>query len=218
MTLKTLTSLNKKDRPLFLCDNSIGVYPSVSSLSDYSIWRSWRLFYPCDHSIWSIWAHCPQILLSLRKNGQEESRLLNLRRLRSSRDPLGFLDIIREEKGTQTQTFGSGYPPVGWGFSTWRGGGRKVRYVPRNQGNQTLLAGYPRILPGYPGGAQKVWEKKVCVQFSFPTLVLLPGSMRVHTHTNSMICPRYQNDYMQLFLFSEIHFLKITSTLTFLNP
>ena len=40
---------------------------------------------PCDHSIWGIWVPCPQILLSLRKNGQEESRLLNLRRLRSSR-------------------------------------------------------------------------------------------------------------------------------------
>ena len=66
--------------------------------------------------------------------------------------------IIREEKGTQTQTFGSVYPPVGWGFSTWRGGGRKVRYAPRNQGNHTL-AGYPRILPGYPGGARKCWGK-----------------------------------------------------------
>ena len=72
-------------RLFFLSDNSIWSYPSVSSLSDYSIWRSWRLFYTCDHSIWSIWVHCPQILLSLRKNGQEESRLLSLRRLRSSR-------------------------------------------------------------------------------------------------------------------------------------
>ena len=45
---------------------------------------------------------------------------------------------IREEKGTQTQTFWSGCPPVGWGSSTWRGGGRKVRYVRRNQGNQTF--------------------------------------------------------------------------------
>ena len=46
---------------------------SVSSLSDYSIW------------IWGIWVQCPQISVSLRKNGQEESRLLNLRRLGSSR-------------------------------------------------------------------------------------------------------------------------------------
>ena len=30
-----------------------------------------------------------------------------------------------------------------------------------------FLAGYPGILPGYPGGARKVWEKK-CVQFSSP--------------------------------------------------
>ena len=39
-SLKTLTSLNKEVRPFFLCDNSIWGYPSVSSLSDYSIWRS----------------------------------------------------------------------------------------------------------------------------------------------------------------------------------
>ena len=39
-SLKTLTSLNKEVRPFFLSDNSIWSYPSVSSLSDYSIWRS----------------------------------------------------------------------------------------------------------------------------------------------------------------------------------
>ena len=42
--LKTLTSLNKEVRPFFLSDNSIWRFPSVSSLSDYSIWRSRRLF------------------------------------------------------------------------------------------------------------------------------------------------------------------------------
>ena len=30
--------------------------------------------------------------------------------------------------------------------------------------------------------------------------------------------PRHQNDYMQQFLFSGIHFLKITITITFLIP
>ena len=43
-TLKTLTSLNKEVKPFFLGENSIWSYPSVSSLSDYSIWRSCRLF------------------------------------------------------------------------------------------------------------------------------------------------------------------------------
>ena len=43
-TLKTLTSLNKEVRPFFLSDDSIWGLPSVSSLSDYSIWRSWGLF------------------------------------------------------------------------------------------------------------------------------------------------------------------------------
>ena len=36
-TLKTLTSLNKEVRPFFLSDNRIWSFPSVSSLSDYSI-------------------------------------------------------------------------------------------------------------------------------------------------------------------------------------
>ena len=43
-SLKTLTSLNKESRPFSLGDKSIWSFPSVSSLSDYSIWRSWRLF------------------------------------------------------------------------------------------------------------------------------------------------------------------------------
>ena len=40
VTLKTPTSLNKEVRPFFLGDNSIWSFPSVSSLSDYSTWRS----------------------------------------------------------------------------------------------------------------------------------------------------------------------------------
>ena len=43
-SLKTLTSLNKEVRPFFLSDNGIWSFPSVSSLSDYSSWRSWGLF------------------------------------------------------------------------------------------------------------------------------------------------------------------------------
>ena len=43
-TLKSLASLNKEVRPFFLGDNTISSLPSVSSLSDYSIWRSLGLF------------------------------------------------------------------------------------------------------------------------------------------------------------------------------
>ena len=39
-SLKTLTSLNKEARPFFLSDNRIWSFPSVSSLSEYSVWRS----------------------------------------------------------------------------------------------------------------------------------------------------------------------------------
>ena len=42
-TLKSLTSLDKESRPCVLGDNIIWSFPSVSSLSDYSIWRSCRL-------------------------------------------------------------------------------------------------------------------------------------------------------------------------------
>ena len=38
--LKTLTSLNKEVRPFSLSDNSIWRFPSFSSLSDSSNWRS----------------------------------------------------------------------------------------------------------------------------------------------------------------------------------
>ena len=77
--------------------------------------------------------------------------------------------IVREEKGTQTQTFLFGYLRVTWGSSTWRGGGPKVRYVLRNAGKPNFLPGYPGFLPGYPGGARKVWEAKKFV-FNFRPL------------------------------------------------
>ena len=41
-------------------------------------------------------------------------------------------------------------------FHVRGGGGQQVRYVPRNQENQTFWAGYAGILRGYPGGARKV--------------------------------------------------------------
>ena len=51
-----------------------------------------------------------------------------------------------------------------------KGGGQKVRYVPRNPGNQTFLAGYPGILPGYPAKkAPEKFEKKRFV-FNFRPL------------------------------------------------
>ena len=67
---------------------------------------------------------------------------------------------IREEKGTQTQTFGSGDLPVGWGSSTWRDGGQKVRYVPRNPGKPNFLAGYPGIFAGISLKCPKSLRKK----------------------------------------------------------
>ena len=76
----------------------------------------------------------------------------------------GFLDctrdFFREEKGTQTQTFWSGYLRVGWGSSTWRGGGQKVRYVLRNPGKPNFWAGYPGILGGISRGRPRSSTRK----------------------------------------------------------
>ena len=68
--------------------------------------------------------------------------------------------LYREEKGTQTQTFGSGYLLVGWGASTLRGGSQKVRYVLPNPGKPNFLAGYPGILPGYPAKSPKSLRRR----------------------------------------------------------
>ena len=51
------------------------------------------------------------------------------------------------------------HKPKLWGPDIfWWGGGR-------NPGKTNFLAGYPGILPAYPGDAQKVGEKQACVKF-----------------------------------------------------
>ena len=63
---------------------------------------------------------------------------------------------------------------MGWGSSTRRGGGRKLRALPRkfvflgierrNLGCPGMFAGMSRT----PGGVQKVCAKKLRAHFSFP--------------------------------------------------
>ena len=80
-------------------------------------------------------------------------------------------------------------PDIFWwggGSSTRRGEGQKVRYAPRNPGNQTFLAGYPGILPGYPGSARKVWEKNVWVLFLAPTLESLESLNSLKSLNNGL--------------------------------
>ena len=77
--------------------------------------------------------------------------------------------VFQGRKGNPNPNFLVWIFSGGVGSSTWMGGGQKVRHVPRSQENQTFRAGHPGILPGYPGGARKVWEKNVCVRFSSPS-------------------------------------------------
>ena len=85
-------------------------------------------------------------------------------------------------KGTETQTFWSGYFPVGWGVFHVNGWGPKSSViVPRNTGKPNFWAGYPgfcRDIPGVP----KKFEKKVCVQFSSPKKLFLQGLWAIFGH------------------------------------
>ena len=75
---------------------------------------------------------------------------------------------FREEKRTQTQTFWSGYFPVGWGSSRERVGAKK--FDTSLETREIKLFG--RDIPGFcrdiPGEPEKFEKKKVCVQFPFP--------------------------------------------------
>ena len=58
----------------------------------------------------------------------------------------------------------------GWGGGLPREGvgAKKFAMSFEAQGNQTFRWDIPGFLPGYPGGARKVWEKQVRVQFLAP--------------------------------------------------
>ena len=73
----------------------------------------------------------------------------------------------------------------GRGLPHERVGGQRFRYAPRNQGNQTFLAGYPGIWPGYPGVPEKFEKKKFGFNFSFPNIHYI--SMYIHNVFPSLI-------------------------------
>ena len=85
-TLKTLTSLNKEVRLFLLSDNSIWNIPFVSSLGDYSIWRSWSYSSLAIIAFGAFAFIVSKYYYRLGKMEFKESSLLNLRRLRSSRN------------------------------------------------------------------------------------------------------------------------------------
>ena len=80
-------------------------------------------------------------VVSLRKHGQEESKLLNLRKLRSSRGKKNFL--VRISSG-------------GVGVFHVKGWAQKFDMAFETQGNQTFWRDILGFLPGYPGAGRKV--------------------------------------------------------------
>ena len=81
--------------------------------------------------------------------------------------PLVF-SLGQGRKGTQTQTFCSRYFPVGWGSSTRRGGGQKVRYVPRNTGKSNFLGGISQDFAGISRRCPKSLRNKSLCSIPFP--------------------------------------------------
>ena len=73
---------------------------------------------------------------------------------------------VRQGKENKLKLLGPDIFRWGWGPSTWRGGGQKFRYVPRNP-RRIFLAVYFGILAGISRGLRN-FEKKVCVQILAP--------------------------------------------------
>ena len=149
--------------------------PLVSLLSSVSRCVTWGFIWPSS-KVDACFSHGTCITIAHCKSGDNGPK--NQRQSWDLRSPFPQIHYsacgalcqgrVWREKGTQTQTFWSGYLRVGWGSSTRRGGGQNVRHVFRNPGKANFLAGYPGLWPGYPGGARKVWGQKVCVQFLSP--------------------------------------------------
>ena len=78
---------------------------------------------------------------------------------------VNFPDILRWEKGAQTQTFLSGYLLVGWGASAWMGGGQKVRYVSWNPWKTNFLGGISRDFAAISRWRPKSVRKKFVFNF-----------------------------------------------------
>ena len=109
---------------------------------------------------------------------------------------------VRQEEGTQTQTCWSGYLQAGWGFSTWRGGGQTVRYVPRSQGNQTFLAGgISRDFAGISWRCPKSLRKKSSCSIFVPYIWKWDFALKFALENGISLCnPHSTRRFSRLFL------------------
>ena len=70
---------------------------------------------------------------------------------------------LRQEQGTQTQTFWSRYPGEVGVFHVNGVGAQKLGMSFEAQGNQTLWRDVPGFLAACPGGARKVEKNSLCL-------------------------------------------------------
>ena len=95
------------------------------------------------------------VLLAAFADAEFASLHVHTKRFKNDPEPL-LVRKFRQEKEHKPKLFGLDiFRWGGRGLPREWGGGQKVRYVPRNPERPNFLAGYPEILPGYPGIARK---------------------------------------------------------------
>ena len=70
-------------------------------------------------------------------------------------------DKSGKKKEHKPKLLGPDFFLVGWGSSTWKGGGQKVWYVPWSP-EKPNFRDIPGFLPGYPRGCTKSLRKTLC--------------------------------------------------------
>ena len=126
-TLKTLTSLDKESRPFFQATIAFRVFRLFLPLAITAIRGPAGYFRLAIIAFRAFGFTVPKYFDRSGKNGQEESRLLNSRRLRSSRYLAGFSlgqvpglryfrNPIRGPRPTESQNSGNHKRPESQGF------------------------------------------------------------------------------------------------------
>ena len=117
-------------------------------------------------SKWKVLSRASQALCQLLLFTITFSRSCPISVLRTS-----IRQSLRHEKGTQTQTFWSGYFRVGGGVFHVNGWGPKSSIRPSKPGKSNFLGGISRDFAGISRKYPKSLRKNVCVQFPFPKRV-----------------------------------------------
>ena len=93
---------------------------------------------------------------------------------------------IRQEKEHKPKLLVPDFFRWGGGLPRERGGGQKVRYVPRNPGKPNFLVGYPGIFAGMSWGRPRSWRRKKFVFMFWPLEKSPQITKNTHFRTSSV--------------------------------